>query len=291
MGSLNGLERFSQQSLSREFDVPDGQPGIAAADGGGGVVISRNLHTPIATFETDKLLPQPQSDVRGASCVLRVDDGSIWFGGDTGLSHYTGGRFVPVAMPFAGQGFEVQAMAQERLGALWVSIVRKGVFRLDHGEWTDMGDLLALPKETAPLSLVTDATDNVWLGLTRNRVAVVRRGAAQVYGAADGLQLGNVTALYGRRSKLWAGGEFGLAFFDGRRFQSVIPQPPLRIEGITGIVETESGDLWLGGSGIVHIAAADLSHLTDAPTSVHERRLAVLTVWRRSARRSVPCPR
>jgi signal transduction histidine kinase len=130
---------------------------------------------------------------------------------------------------------------------------------------------MALPKDSPALSMVTDSIGNVWFGFIRNRTAVARRGMVQVYGASDGLRLGNVTALYGRRTKLWAGGEFGLAFFDGKHFQSVIPEPPLQIEGITGIVETESGDVWLNGSsGIVHITAAELRHSAETPsTTVH----------------------
>jgi ligand-binding sensor domain-containing protein len=269
IGSAKGLDRFSKQDLTREFETPGDQPGIAATDSGGVWAIFRQARTPIATFENDRLVPQ--AAVRNASCVLRADDGSIWFGSQTGVTHYIEGRFTQIAIPFAGQGFEVQAMAQEQSGALWVSFVRKGVFRLDHGAWTERGNLLALPKELFALSMVTDSIGNVWIGYLRNRVAVARRGMVQVYGPSDGLQLGGVTALYARRTKLWAGGEFGLAFFDGKHFQSVIPAPPLRIEGITGIVETESGDLWLNGSsGIVHITAAELRHSAEAPsTPVH----------------------
>ena len=269
IASAKGLDRFSKQDLTREFEAPGEQPGIAAADSGGVWVSYRQARLPIAIFENGRLVPQ--ATVRGASCVLRADDGSIWFGSQTSVTHYIEGRFTPIASPFAGQGFEVQAMAQEQSGALWVSFVRKGVFRLDHGAWTERGNLMALPKDSQALSMVTDSIGNVWLGFIRNRVAVARRGVVQVYGANDGLQLGNVTALYGRRTKLWAGGEFGLAFFDGKHFQSVIPEPPLRIEGITGIVETESGDLWLNGSsGIVHITAAELRHSAEAPsTPVH----------------------
>jgi signal transduction histidine kinase/ligand-binding sensor domain-containing protein len=269
IASAKGLDRFSQQDLTREFETGGNQPGIAAADSGGVWVSYRLARLPIAIFENDRLVPQ--ATVHGASCVLRADDGSIWFGSQTAVSHYIEGRFTQIASPFAGQGFEVQAMAQEQSGALWVVFVRKGVFRLDHGAWTEIGNLTAFPNETHALSMVTDSIGNVWLGYIRNTVAVARRGMVQVYGANDGLQLGNVTALYGRRTKLWAGGEFGLAFFDGEHFQSVIPEPPLRIEGITGIVETESGDLWLNGSsGIVYITAAELRHSAEAPsTPVH----------------------
>src|SRR5258707_8497143 len=57
----------------------------------------------------------------------------------------------------------------------------------------------------------------------------------------------------------WFGGELGLARLEGERFYSVQSAPDLPLDGITGIVETADGDLWLNGrAGIVHIAAAEL---------------------------------
>jgi Y_Y_Y domain len=64
----------------------------------------------------------------------------------------------------------------------------------------------------------------------------------------------------------WFGGEFGLARLDGERFYSVRSVPELPLDGITGIVETTDGDLWLNGrAGIVHIAAAELERSRADP--------------------------
>src|SRR4029077_10719531 len=79
------------------------------------------------------------------------------------------------------------------------------------------------------------------------------------YGVPDGLQIGNVAAIYSGRIVHWFGGEFGLARLDGERVYSIQPAPDLPLDGITGIVETTDGDLWLNGRpGIVHIAASEL---------------------------------
>jgi signal transduction histidine kinase len=79
------------------------------------------------------------------------------------------------------------------------------------------------------------------------------------YGVPDGLQIGTVMANHPGRIGHWFGGELGLARLDGERFYSVQSAPDLPLDGITGIVETADGDLWLNGrAGIVHIAATEL---------------------------------
>ncbi|HSZ08193.1 MAG TPA: triple tyrosine motif-containing protein, partial [Steroidobacteraceae bacterium] len=63
------------------------------------------------------------------------------------------------------------------------------------------------------------------------------------------------------------GGEFGLARFDGERFYKVQSVPELPLDGITGIVETTEGDLWLNArAGIIHIAATELQRSRVGPS-------------------------
>jgi len=39
--------------------------------------------------------------------------------------------------------------------------------------------------------------------------------------AKDGVQVGNITAIYGKGSEIWIGGEFGLQLFDQGRFHTI----------------------------------------------------------------------
>jgi ligand-binding sensor domain-containing protein len=81
----------------------------------------------------------------------------------------------------------------------------------------------------------------------------------RTYGVADGLQIGTVMTNHPGRIGHWFGGELGLARLDGERFYSIQSAPDLPLDGITGIVETTDGDLWLNGRpGIVHVAATEL---------------------------------
>lgn len=258
VGSNRGLDRFSNRNLKRVFDVPEGEMEIAAAqDGGLWLAETRFVGSKLWRFKNNQriLFGRPEQDL---TAILSVSDGSVWFGGRNGLWRYAPGWSDRIAVPAVAEGAQVQAMAQERSGALWVSFGRRGVFRLLDGSWTHNGDLPSLPDLTA-VTLSADATGRIWLGYTENRIAIVSGSTVQLYFSNDGLAIGTVTAICGKRTRVWVGGEFGLALFDGKRFQPVIPEPPLRIEGITGIVEAEDGDLWVHSStGVVHFSATEL---------------------------------
>ena len=80
---------------------------------------------------------------------------------------------------------------------------------------------------------------------------------ARVFGPGDGLQVGNITAVYGRGPEIWIGGEFGLEQFDQGRFHKIAAVDDKWLRGISGIVETYKRDLWLNAvSGIFHIREA-----------------------------------
>ena len=55
-------------------------------------------------------------------------------------------------------------------------------------------------------------------------------------------------------------GEFGLEQFDHGRFHNIAAVDDELLHGISGIVETPDGDLWLNGiSGIFHIRKVEIS--------------------------------
>ena len=65
-------------------------------------------------------------------------------------------------------------------------------------------------------------------------------------------------ALSERGGHIWIGGERGLALFDGSRFR-MIAADGVTLGGITGIVETASGDVWLNAArGVIRIPATEV---------------------------------
>jgi signal transduction histidine kinase/ligand-binding sensor domain-containing protein len=264
MGSLRGLDRFSNRALNRAFDVPMWGIGLVAADGGNLWAAASAAVTPrVWRFNDGQLVPQPAPLSGAVSSLLRTSDGSVLFAGAKGIWRYRNSWSHLAQLPEAAAGWEVQGMAEDPSGALWVSIVHNGLFRFEHGTWTNTAGLPSLPN-SPPVTVTADAAGRIWLGYTGSRIARVDGDTVTVFKGDDGLDVGNVTAIYGGRTRIWAGGEFGLSVLEGEGFRPITATASSQLAGITGIVETPEGDLWVHGSaGLVHFSAADLHQFLE----------------------------
>jgi signal transduction histidine kinase/ligand-binding sensor domain-containing protein len=260
VGTTHGLDRFSEPSLKAPLQSAENVKvvprlivaGVAPADDVGGLWVTNSVDA-VVRYQDGKM-SQPIIKQKVES-LLRVADGTVWFGGRKALWRERQGHLESVAPP--GPDQNTQALAEDKSGGLWASILG-GVFRLKDGVWTPYGGIAALPRRAA-ITIVRDRRDRLWFSYTGGSVAVLDGERVRTYGAADGLQIGNVMAIYSGRIGHWFGGEFGLARLEGERLYSVQSAPELPLDGITGIVETTDGDLWLNGRpGIVHIAATEL---------------------------------
>jgi signal transduction histidine kinase/ligand-binding sensor domain-containing protein len=255
-----GLDRFTQRHLKSilpilgkeapKFNLVD----AALAPGDDGALWLGGASHPVISLRDGKV--QRHESIPSVTCAIRAEDGALWIAGRQGLAKYSSGQVEMLALP-EGTKNEVQAITQDRFGGLWVSIVRQGLHRLDKGVWTAWGGVPSLPRWTA-LSLTTDAAGKVWFGYPEGRMAVLDGNEVRVFSEQTKLPVGNVLALYAKRGNVWAGGDFGLARFDGTRFQALMPATPGMFSNITGIIETAEGDLWVnGGAGVVRVAAIE----------------------------------
>jgi hypothetical protein len=107
----------------------------------------------------------------------------------------------------------------------------------------------------------------VWFGYTNNQLAVLEGDRVRVLGPNEGIRVGNISAIHGRASAIWIGGEFGLQQFDGGAFHTITAVNPDSLRGISGIVGNSDGDLWLNGNfGIFHISQTEISSALKNPT-------------------------
>jgi len=271
-GDSRGVHRFFYSPLMKQ-ELPKSADGLyftVAPDDHGAVWIiafsgrgesSSLYHVSSGTAELLRSTPGLPAFAYSAP------DKTFWFGGQSGLWHRVGGNLVQVDLPheMANQAAFLQTISQDRLGGLWVSFGRHGLYRFANGVWTPYGGREDLPK-TGVVIEFTDSLGRVWFGYTKSTLAVLDGDRVQAFGTNDGLRVGNVTAIYGRGSEIWIGGEFGLQQFDHGRFHNINGVDDNWLRGISGIVETESGDLWLNGvGGIFHVRRSEISEALKNP--------------------------
>jgi signal transduction histidine kinase/ligand-binding sensor domain-containing protein len=283
--SPKGIDRFFYSPVVKQEVRREVYDFALAADDAGAVWVGGS-YSPLYRFAFGKAEVLPKYDRWGAQFMYRAPDNTLWLGAGgsatNGLWHETlshqrptkgskqevrealwrfSGRdwdFVELPREAAGQEIYLQTITQDRAGGMWVSYGRHGLYRLADGVWSPYGGRKDLPK-TGVVIEFTDSLGRVWFGCTKNTLAVLDGDRVQVFGPNDGLRVGNITAIYGRRAEIWIGGEFGLEEFDRGRFHDIHATNDELLRGISGIVETANGDLWLNGlSGIFHARQPEL---------------------------------
>lgn len=271
-GTSTGLDRLRRNRIhtlpvASPFDHP------AMAPLSGGAMLIGDMSSPRAHIADAGGLQRQALD-QGFSASHLAADGALWLAGRQHVWRMEDGRTtwrqaVPNTAPGLAMPAPVQALALDARGRPWISVARDGLYRLEDGAWRRNGGLDALPAQPGmlPMAMTRDGNGNLWAGYLRNRIARIdRQDQVRVFGDADGLQLGNVLALRVDGARVWAGGEFGLALFDGDQVFHIVGQGGAPFRGVSGIVRTAAGELWLhGADGATRIAAADVARLLREP--------------------------
>jgi len=265
IGDAKGVHRFSYSPLSRlTFPASEVNPYFALAPDAGGVVWinAGNQNGASNFYRVADGRAELQKRHQGiAGFAYRALDGSFWFGGEGGLWHMVNGRLTRVEVPpaVADKVAFLQAITQDRRGGIWVSFGGLGLYRLFDGVWTANGGRKDLRKASVT-SAFTDDLGRVWFG-SRTRILTMLDGdRARVFDKNDGLQVGAITAIYGRGPEIWIGGELGLQRFEDGHFRAIQAVDRESLRGVSGIVQGQSGDLWLNGlGGIFHISRAEIN--------------------------------
>jgi signal transduction histidine kinase/ligand-binding sensor domain-containing protein len=256
-GSYGGLDRFRETNLVPA--VPSLQTESATIVAGDHSDIwGWSFPGPVCFHLTGAEIRTRPSE-QPVMTAHRDSQGTTWVGGYGAMWRFEDGRMTHVSFPEdLIKPAQVQAIAHDRSGNLWISVNSNGTFRLSNNVWTKFGALANLPKETA-ISLLADSVGRVWFGHLGNKISVVNGESVKTFSSADGFPVVNVQAIYeDSEHAIWAGGERGLAVFHANRFQPVFGAGDLAFNGVSGIIETSAGDLWLNSlAGIVRIPASE----------------------------------
>jgi signal transduction histidine kinase/ligand-binding sensor domain-containing protein len=269
VGTNAGLHRFSRSNVVRgavptclQYEFAAGA--FAAGDDGTLWIACADAASPhVAEIRDGEVVSRQPS--LPFTVAYRDAQGTVWFAGPSALAHLDGRKIVPTSLPPDVSGRAVQSLLRDRSGAMWISITRRGTFRVVDGEWTENGGLDALPSDFAYV-MAEDGDEALWLGYTDSRIARVSGKSVQMFSAADGLDVGNVLAVLARGREIWVGGELGFARFDGQRFVSIRSTAGEDFEGVSGIVKARNGDLWLNGiAGIARIDRDEIDRVLEYP--------------------------
>ena len=249
-GTATGLDRFRRhRAVPLPSDQPIVTPGLAA-DADGKVWLSN--------FGANAWLMD--ADGRRHATLGTGFWSSSAGGGDPALGSYKGiwqaGKLIPSPPGPLRDSSTIYALARSRNGDWWASYLNYDLFRHRDGKWEQ--PYPSLPKLRL-MSLLSDSRDRLWIGYQGNRMAVIDGGKVGLLGAEQGLRIGNVLCIYERNGILWVAGESGVARHDGRRFVPLLTADGRELRGISGIVATDDGELWLHGhDGAFRIAADQL---------------------------------
>ncbi|WP_170305546.1 sensor histidine kinase [Pseudoduganella ginsengisoli] len=267
IGTSTGLDRLRRNRIhTLPVAAPFDHPAMAPLAGGGMLVgdgsQNQTLHA-TAQGSLTKIFGRPYS------ASYTTADGALWMADSTEIRRMEGNRAAwRIALP--KRDATAQALVVDSEGRPWISLMRDGLHRLEGGAWQRNGGLAALPaqRDALAMTLAVDDGGNVWAGYLRNRIARIdRRDHVRLFTDADGLELGNVQALRPDGPRLWAGGEFGLALLDAGKVFHIAGKGGNAFRGISGIVRTGAGELWLhGADGAIRIAAADVARVLKDPS-------------------------
>lgn len=265
----SGITRIGPRQILQIQSKPGWRPAMdpsltaLAAGEGGKLLLGSYVVQQVFSFDGTETTPLPID--LDFTCMSASRAGSVWLGGRDALWHVQANHGTKVDLPADLRSEDIQSMFEDDEGALWISFPRRGVYRYQVGVWREAGTIASLPLSLA-LVISGDARGRVWFGYQDGRVAVLDRGDVRVFGREQGLRVGHVFAIYGKRNAVWIGGDAGLARFDGQAIHTLAAEGGPVLRSIAGLVETRSGDLWLnGGAGVARIPAVELARAAADP--------------------------
>ena len=276
VGTNSGLDRLRRTALSTVALPPAEEHNFSILAGDQGSIWTGNLSMPLTHVAADgRFTSFPKTP--GTICLRRDRNGTIWSagGGDSTLWHSSPSGFLPMHYPEEELG-PVISLAVDRNNDLWIHTATGGDYHLTRGSWSRQND--ALGKKPGILGTMTgDEAGNVWFGFS-NYVVEWDGSSYHRFSFPNGTRGVSETTMFVRDDRLWLGGSGGVELLRNGHFY-LLGWKNQELPGrVSGVVETETGDLWMNGfSGITHVSAAELARwLRDPSYLVSGERLDAL---------------
>ena len=268
IGTHDGLDRLRDRPL-QPAGLPANAQNLALVADQAGALWAGSSNLPVMRLDRDGLQHLPlQAPI---SAAARDSQGRAWLAGPQGVWRSVGKSLQKVAELPVEHSLDsaVRAMLVDRQGDLWLSVNRQGLFVLRDGRWQKLPPPSAEATQQMPVSAALAPDGSLWFGYRDNLIVSHDDDGERRWGAAQGLDIGHVTAMAHLPGHAWVGGQRGLARFDGQRFER-LPLPDNGLfDNLYAIVpvQVEAGeDLWLQGKGgIFQLPASEVERALANP--------------------------
>jgi signal transduction histidine kinase/ligand-binding sensor domain-containing protein len=278
--TLGGIDRFRTPALSR-VALPPHASGIfmVRTAGDHGMWVS-STYGDVERFDgtARQHIKFDELKVARIDAIYSTRAGALWAGGadsiwqlQPNLSWRRSARLRTRQTGPASSAYgNIGAMTQDAQGAMWVSVLRVGTYRVIGDQWTLWGGRTDMPTDNAN-ALLTDTQDRIWFGYNDGSIAVLDGDRLTMI--ADGrhlpgqMNIGPVRVFAQEHDRMWIGSTQGLWRVDGKVIRPVVGEHGA-FSDVTGIVRRSNGDLWLSTvEGVVHITSGELQRSLENPDS------------------------
>jgi PAS domain S-box-containing protein len=258
IGTTSGLDQLRRNIFSTVAmpTTTDHQFAIAAGDDGS--VWVGNREHPLTHISKDGHV-QVFAKTRQCIAIRRVSDGSVWSSsglGDVRLWRTTGGDPSPVASP-PGDIRSATDIAVDRNHDLWITTFTPDSYHRVGTTWIKVTEDLG--KEPGIIgTMAGDSDGNIWFAFL-NKLVEWDGSAYHRFSFSDGNLDITVAVVAVRRDHIWMGGPGGVVLFSHGGSRPMRWKDERNPGRVSGLIETEAGELWLNGtSGVIRVSADEL---------------------------------
>jgi signal transduction histidine kinase/ligand-binding sensor domain-containing protein len=286
----NGLDRFREFAVST-FSVSEGLSdavvGSVLADEDGSVWLAtygglnrwKDGHITVPLTGSGKR--DGKLNGENPHSLFRDGRGRVWITTLGGVGYLESDRFFPMKGLPSGN---VQGIAKDTGGNLWLANVNRGLFRLSPSGEVHEIPWAGVAHQDPGTALAADPLKGgLWLGFRDGGVAGFADGRVDAsYGAADGLGQGQVNQLrFDPEGTLWTATEGGLSRLRDGRVATLAGKTGLPCDTVYWSVEDDAHAFWLlMACGLVRIARPELdAWATAADQGKNTNRVIRATVF------------
>jgi len=266
VGTNSGLDLLRRTTLTSLALPPTAEHDFSIVAGDRGSVWTGNKSLPLTRVAADGSITS-FPETHGTICLRRDRHGTIWSaGGDPSkLWRSSATGLTPLRYNEERVGPAI-SLAFDCNDDLWMTTGIGGTYHLSHGEWSRQNE--ALGKKPGIIGAMSgDESGNVWFGFSNYVVRWDGRNYSK-FSFPDGTRGVSETTMSVRGDHVWLGGPGGIELFTQGHFYLLHWNDKDLPGRVSGVVETETGDLWANGSsGITRVSATELARWLRDPTS------------------------